>query len=97
MKRALQILFILIALTLTLVWTSSLSKQQKEQSLIQLSESIQMNLTLCYAQEGFYPASIDYLVTHYHLNYDEEIFYVYYKSFASNIRPDFKVFRVQTP
>lgn len=97
MKRVLQMTLILFVLFLSIYWAVSLSEKQKEQSLAQLTETIQSSLTLCYAQEGFYPASIDYLVHHYHLHYDDEIYYIYFKGFASNIRPDVKVFRVKSP
>lgn len=97
MKKILQVSMTLIILTLSLNWASLLSSKQKEQSLVQLTETIQSSLTLCYAQEGFYPASIDYLVNHYHLQYDNEIYYIYFKGFASNLRPDVKVFRVHSP
>jgi hypothetical protein len=97
MKRVLQMTLVLFVLILGIYWAASLSDRQKEQSLTQLNETIQSNLTLCYAQEGFYPASIDYLVNHYHLQYDNEIYYIYFKGFASNIRPDVKVFRVHSP
>ncbi|MBR0465090.1 MAG: hypothetical protein IJJ23_12055 [Clostridia bacterium] len=45
----------------------------------------------CYAVEGAYPDSVDYLRDHYRLAYDEERYYVTYEAFASNRLPDIYV------
>lgn len=45
----------------------------------------------CYAVEGAYPATLDYLKENYGLIYDEENYFVFYDSFASNILPDIRV------
>ena len=42
----------------------------------------------CYAVEGAYPDSVDYLREHYHLAYDEERYMITYDAFASNMIPD---------
>ena len=45
----------------------------------------------CYAVEGAYPDSVDYLREHYHLAYDESRYFVTYEAFASNRIPDIYV------
>ena len=45
----------------------------------------------CYAVEGAYPSTLDYLKRNYGLIYDEESYFVYYNSFASNILPEIRV------
>ncbi|MBQ3373657.1 MAG: hypothetical protein IJG40_11050 [Oscillospiraceae bacterium] len=45
----------------------------------------------CYAVEGAYPDSVDYLREHYQLAYDENRYFVTYESFASNRIPDIYV------
>ena len=42
----------------------------------------------CYAVEGAYPDSVDYLREHYRLAYDEERYLITYDAFASNMIPD---------
>ena len=42
----------------------------------------------CYAVEGAYPDSVDYLREHYRLAYDTERYFVTYDAFASNLIPD---------
>lgn len=42
----------------------------------------------CYAVEGAYPSSVEYLREHYQLAYDESRYYITYEAFASNRLPD---------
>ena len=45
----------------------------------------------CYAVEGRYPQSLDYLKEHYGLVYDQGRYLVFYDAFASNILPQIRV------
>lgn len=45
----------------------------------------------CYAVEGAYPDSVEYLREHYHLAYDEDRYMITYDAFASNMIPDIYV------
>ena len=68
-------------------------KQARSEQEARLREAIRWALITCYATEGQYPPSLDYLKTHYALTVDEECFIVSYDAFASNIMPDVKVYR----
>lgn len=70
-----------------------MSAQQMNQNESSLHNAIQNALTLCYAQEGFYPASLDYLIENYGIVIDEN-FIVSYQAFASNFRPNFHIYRI---
>lgn len=56
-----------------------------------LQETIQKEIAQCYALEGTYPPSLDYLEKHYGLVYNKELFYVDYVAIGSNIYPDVSV------
>ena len=45
----------------------------------------------CYAIEGRYPPSVEYLEEHYGIQIDRERYNVFYSGFASNIMPDITV------
>jgi hypothetical protein len=47
----------------------------------------------CYADEGRFPADVDYLVENYGVNIDYDQFYVVYDCAASNVAPNIAVFR----
>ncbi len=53
-----------------------------------LDIAINKDILHCYAVEGYYPPSLDYLKEHYGLTYDEELFFIDYRPIGSNIRPD---------
>ena len=42
----------------------------------------------CYAVEGAYPDTVEYLIDNYQLAYDQERYFITYESFASNRIPD---------
>ena len=58
-----------------------------EERLAQVRQSVENGITLCYATEGAYPMSLDYLTESYGVVYDEERYLVHYECFADNVRP----------
>ena len=58
-----------------------------------LQEAVNRDVTLCYAQEGRYPESVEYMEDHYGLTYDKDTFTVKYQLRGSNIRPYVTVIR----
>lgn len=82
---------ILVFLAIALLFFQGISsvsagtrKRQKES----LENAITRSITHCYAVEGSYPASLEYLKENYGLTYDEELFFVDYQTIGSNILPD---------
>ena len=55
--------------------------------------AIQKATVQCYADEGRFPASVDYLVEHYNVNIDYDHFMVTYDCAAANVSPNIAVFR----
>lgn len=49
----------------------------------------------CYAIEGRYPPSVDYLVENYGIQIDESRYFVFYSGFASNIMPEITVMEAE--
>lgn len=67
---------------------SSLSSDMMRRQKESLEKALNRNITYCYAVEGAYPESLDYLTRHYGLTYDEELFFVDYKINGANIWPE---------
>lgn len=63
--------------------TKSTTEHQKES----LEKALRRGILECYALEGRYPESLDYLIDHYHIIYNEDEFDIKYEIFASNIMP----------
>ncbi|MCI8594954.1 MAG: hypothetical protein HFF09_06860 [Oscillospiraceae bacterium] len=57
----------------------------------QLETSVSRSCAACYAAEGRYPESLEYLEQHYGLQIDGERYVVHYHAFASNLMPEITV------
>jgi hypothetical protein len=83
-------LFIAIA-ALILTGLSSTEKAGDAEQAKLLRDSISRAVVSCYALEGGYPESLQYLVENYNVRIDESKFIVHYTIFASNIMPDIDI------
>lgn len=70
---------------------TSVSAQTVQQQKKSLEEAIRRDMVTCYAMEGSYPESLDYLKEHYGLTYDETRYIVNYEVMGSNLMPDVTV------
>jgi len=80
-------LFVLL-LFLFLEGASSLSEGTRARQRESLENALNRSITYCYAVEGRYPESLDYIKEHYGLTYDESVFFVDYRAAGGNILPD---------
>lgn len=60
------------------------AKRQRES----LENALSRSISYCYAMEGRYPESLDYLKENYGITYDESRFFVDYRITGSNLMPD---------
>lgn len=67
------------------------SSAEAEEQLVR--DAVKRAAVTCYATEGAYPESLDYLKAQYGLIYNEEEFFISYNAFASNLMPDIQVTR----
>ncbi len=63
----------------------------REKQLEAVRQSVENGVTLCYAIEGAYPESLEYLSENYGLTYDSERYLIHYDCFAANVRPGITV------
>jgi len=56
-----------------------------------LENALQRDISHCYAVEGTYPPSLEYMKEHYGLTYDENQFLINYEYVGSNILPTFYI------
>ena len=85
---AFLILFVLFIQGIGSVNDSTLNKQQES-----LETALERSISQCYAVEGSYPPSLEYLEQHYGLLYDEDSFFVDYEYYGSNLLPEVTVLR----
>ena len=73
------------------VAVSNLQTGRNDAGRRQLEDSIRRAAVTCYALEGAYPESYEYMQEHYGLHINEKRYDVHYNVFASNIVPDITV------
>lgn len=93
-KKGAFLIFTVIAILVLAFFLAALSNVDKEKTAedrIQLEKAIINAAVSCYAIEGSYPPSIEYLAENYGLQIDTERFTVKYELYASNLMPDITV------
>lgn len=73
------------------VGMDNLNRGRGEEQLRQVENAVRRAAVSCYATEGAYPDSIEYLEEHYGLQIDRENYTIHYMVFASNLMPDITV------
>lgn len=82
---------IVIAFLFAINYTSNATLDHQEEAL---NQALERDIVMCYAQNGYYPPSLDYIREHYGLIYDDNTFLVNYQPVADNIRPNYIVIRL---
>ncbi len=72
----------------------SMSRRMNQEGTETLRSAIARACVQCYAIEGRYPPSVQYLEENYGIRIDRNRFQVFYEGFASNIMPDITVISV---
>lgn len=88
------VLIFALIIIIVAIAINDVNKNTESESLSIVERSIRRAAITCYAQEGSYPESIDYLKENYGLFLSDE-YIVHYDIFASNIMPNITVFRKQ--
>lgn len=92
--RRLWVLLPGLVIALVLLWffssLSGLSHGTDKESRAQLETALRRAAVACYAAEGVYPPTLDYLTEHYGIQIGGN-YTVYYEVFASNLMPDITV------
>lgn len=91
-----HLLAILLFLGLFLAFfsgVSSVSQRTEEAQIETLEEAISRGIAHCYASEGHYPESLNYLIERYGITYDTDAFFVDYQALGGNIFPDVTIIK----
>ena len=79
---------VLLACMISLPPATQRSGEKQKQSI---EQAIRFAAVQCYALEGAYPASFQYLKDHYGIRCDESRYLVHYEAFGTNLVPDILV------
>ena len=89
--RWLAALLAALCLVLFISSLASVDRQQGEEGRQQLETALRRAAVACYAAEGVYPPTVEYLQEHYGVQIEEERYIVFYEIFANNLMPDITV------
>ena len=81
----------LLCLALLYFLPSALHDRASAEGLRLAEENLRRAAVQCYALEGSYPPSLDYLTAHYGVQVDGTRYFVDYQFVASNLMPDITV------
>ena len=94
LRRWRRVLYCLLALAVLVSFVQSsswLGRTNEDEQAELLRDALEQALVSCYAAEGRYPQSLDYLELHYGVRIDRARYVVAYEAFADNIRPRVRV------
>ncbi|MBE6679603.1 MAG: hypothetical protein E7598_03680 [Ruminococcaceae bacterium] len=84
-------LIICIAAILFFIAVTNISNAQKNEMRQNLEDALRQSATACYAVEGKYPQSLDYLTKNYGVQIDDDRYNVFYEVIAENLMPNITV------
>ena len=90
-KDGIKLLAIVAVLVLAVLLVNRISASQEKAEAEIVKDAVVNAALTCYAVEGAYPDSVDYLRQHYRLAYDEDRYVVFYDVFSSNLIPTIDV------
>ena len=87
---AIALCILLFALFVT-AGLSRLGENLGDTALTNAERALRRAAAACYAAEGVYPPTVDYLFEHYGVALDLERYAVFYEVFAENLMPEITV------
>jgi hypothetical protein len=78
---------LLVIVGLLIRGVNSTARVSRDEQKRMLEDNIRRAVVACYAMEGSFPESLNYLKVNYKLNYDEKKFMVDYTAFGANLMP----------
>lgn len=97
-NRLFPILWALVILCILFCFFTALSNLDNGQEIeekVRLEEALARAAVSCYAIEGAYPPTLEYLIENYDVQINTERFTVKYELYASNLMPDITVLDFQ--
>ena len=89
---ALLVFALLAALLFSFLFSAAHRSDTREQAVI--SDALRRAVVTCYAVEGKYPPSLDYIYENYGVHVDGSRYAVFYEVIAANVMPTLEVMRI---
>jgi hypothetical protein len=90
----------LLITALIIIWlifgTLNVSTSLMDKQLTQLNLTVHRYVVQCYALEGFYPHTLEYLEQNYRLTLDKNLYVFHYRYLGANLFPEIGVFALNS-
>ncbi|MDC7294414.1 MULTISPECIES: hypothetical protein [unclassified Butyrivibrio] len=93
--RVISILIFAMVLVLFFIAVDETGRGTVKKQQESLENALSRDIVQCYAIEGRYPPSLEYMEDHYGLIYDKSVFFVDYQPIGSNLYPDVTVILIE--
>ncbi len=94
-KRIFGIALVIAVILSVGIWViasvKSIDEGQRDAETARLEEALRRSAVACYAAEGVYPPTIEYLCERYGVQIDKDRYDVFYEIFAENLMPEITV------
>lgn len=87
----LSLVFFLLLFGICSFALEQISAKTNEEEVFALQQAIQKSVAHCYAIEGHYPESLDYLKEEYSISYDTDKYFIDYQIWGENIFPEITI------
>ncbi|MBE5892978.1 MAG: hypothetical protein E7286_06310 [Lachnospiraceae bacterium] len=91
LKKLITPLLFAVLVLLFCTAVSNLQFGHSTRNKAQLEDALARAAIACYAVEGIYPPDLQYLVEHYGIQINNDLYAVKYEAIASNLMPDITV------
>lgn len=92
LKLLLPLLLFVMIVVVVMVGVQNVSASASEERLSAMEQAVRRAVVQCYAIEGIYPTSLDYLEQNYGLILDNERYIYHYQVYGANLLPGIAVF-----
>jgi len=86
-----SLVIFLVVLFLFFLGISFISQTSEAEQKTHLESALNRSIVNCYAIEGAYPSSLEYIEENYGITYDKNKFFVDYQVLGSNLMPDITI------
>lgn len=94
-KSLLLIVLPICAAVVLVIASEKFGNRQENESLKQMEDTLKKTAMTCYATEGVYPPSLEYMKDHYGIQIDTNQYTVFYEVHGSNLMPRITVMEVE--
>jgi len=90
-RLVLPLLVFVIVITFFVNQMGNMAESSRRQQYEALTNALRKSIIHNYASEGYYPPSLEYIISKYQITFNSNLFFVDYQPAGANIMPNFTV------